>query len=101
MPNDFANFPARDPRAQDVTKLVQRDDEKQSQILGDIPVNRGVRLRSVANLVCGHEKPGPMQKNINSSEAEEENRSLASIHTQTYNTSAGQTIYRQATQPDR
>ena len=59
-----------------MAKLVEHHDKKQRQILEHVPGDGGILSRSAADFKGGHQKPGPMQEQINSGEAEQANRPL-------------------------
>jgi hypothetical protein len=49
---------------------MHQHDQKQRQILQDVPGDGGVPALPALNFVCGHYEPGPMQEEIDSGEAE-------------------------------
>jgi hypothetical protein len=48
-------------------ELMKCDDEKQCQILGNVPSNRRVTASGRTDFKRGYEKPRPVHKDINSS----------------------------------
>jgi hypothetical protein len=57
------------PASQRVPELMQHYDQKQRQILEDVPGNRGVIPLAALDFIHRHQKPGKMQIQINPSEA--------------------------------
>ena len=65
------------PACQRVTKLMQRNDQEQREILHHIPGNRGIAPLAAADFISRNQKPGPMQEYIDSGKPEEVDRTLA------------------------
>jgi len=60
-----------------MTKLMECHDQKQGEILEDVPSNRRVTSVMALDFICRHQKPGPMQEHIDPFDLEQANRSLA------------------------
>ena len=56
---------------------MREHDHEQRQILQHVPDDRGIPAFSALDLIGCHEKPGPVQKQINSGEAKQMDRTLA------------------------
>src|SRR5438309_2256431 len=59
-------------------ELVKRDNEEESQILRYVPCDRRVASSSCTDFECRHNKPRPVQKDINSRETKQLEGALAS-----------------------
>jgi len=57
--------------------FVEQDDGKKRQILDRIPDHRGVTAGAGVDFEQRHQKPGPMQEDINPGKAEQVDRALA------------------------
>ena len=53
-----------------MAKFMKGHDEKQRQIFENIPADRRIASRPAVDFKHRHQKPGPMQEDINSREAE-------------------------------
>src|SRR6202035_708518 len=61
-----------------VSELVNHHNQEQRQILQHVPGDRGVISFSSLDFICSDKKPRPMDKHVNSVEAEQADRALAS-----------------------
>src|SRR5713226_94201 len=59
-----------------VPELMKCDNEKQCQILGYVPSDRRITASARTDFIRGHNKPRPVQKDINSSETKQMERTL-------------------------
>jgi hypothetical protein len=59
------------PASQGVLELMYQHNQEQRQILQVVPGDKSVPALLSLNLVCCHEKPGPMQKLIDSGESKQ------------------------------
>jgi hypothetical protein len=57
-----------------VTEFVNQHDQEKSQVLQNIPRDRRILALSALDLVYRDKKPGPVEKDINSSKVEEPDR---------------------------
>src|SRR5208337_2420192 len=67
------------PASHGVPELMQQHDQEQRQILHHIPDERAIPALPALDLNRRHDKPGPMQKQIDTGEAKQMDRPLANI----------------------
>jgi hypothetical protein len=60
-----------------MSELMHQHNQEQRQILQNVPDDRGIPAFSALDLIGCHEKPGPVQKQINSGEAKQMDGTLA------------------------
>jgi hypothetical protein len=75
--HDLVRFSSNLPAGQRVAVLMKHHNEKQCQILQCVPGKRRIAFRPTADFKRRHQKPGPVQKQINPGETKQMNRSLA------------------------
>src|SRR5690242_13610945 len=61
---------------QSMAEFVQQNNEKESEILDDVPLDGGVPARALLDLVHGNDKPRPVEKDVDPGEAEQSHRAL-------------------------